>query len=83
MTFTIKTIAAHADNLQAKDLFGIKLPATGPVPSPCVSVCVMDASSGYCQGCLRTLDEIAAWGQADDDTKRAVWAQLAQRAAKT
>ena len=83
MTIATKNIASHAGNTPAKAHFSIKIPAEGPVPSPCVSVCVMDAASGTCKGCLRTLDEIAAWGQADDDTKRAVWAQLSQRAAKT
>ena len=32
------------------------------MPSPCISVCRMDAVSGLCEGCFRTLDEIAAWG---------------------
>ncbi len=49
------------------------------VPSPCMSVCRMDLDTGLCEGCLRTLDEIAAWGRMDDDDKRAVWAQVAQR----
>ena len=29
------------------------------VPSPCTRVCVIDPVSGFCRGCLRTLDEIA------------------------
>ncbi len=53
-----------------------------PAPSPCTGICLLEAASGYCQGCLRTLDEIAAWGQADDAYKRAVWVQLAQRELK-
>lgn len=54
--------------------------APGPVPSPCDSVCTMDERTGWCRGCFRTLDEIAAWAQLDDDAKRAVWRQLAARA---
>ena len=50
------------------------------VPSPCISVCVMDGASGLCQGCWRTLDEIAAWSTLPDAGKRAVWARIAQRA---
>lgn len=50
------------------------------VPSPCISVCVMNAGSGLCQGCWRTLDEIAAWSTLSDAGKRAVWASIAQRA---
>jgi predicted Fe-S protein YdhL (DUF1289 family) len=49
------------------------------VPSPCINVCEMDAASGYCRGCARTIDEIIAWGRLDDDAKRAVWKQLPQR----
>ncbi|MCW5610062.1 MAG: DUF1289 domain-containing protein [Rubrivivax sp.] len=52
------------------------------VPSPCISVCRMDAASGWCEGCLRTLDEIAAWSLLDDEGKRAVWAQLPARRAR-
>jgi predicted Fe-S protein YdhL (DUF1289 family) len=50
-----------------------------PVPSPCVSLCKMNRDTGYCEGCLRTIDEIVAWANADDDYKRAVWAQLRVR----
>jgi predicted Fe-S protein YdhL (DUF1289 family) len=54
--------------------------AQGPVPSPCISVCRMDAVSGLCEGCWRTLDEIASWGMASDGERRALWQQLVQRA---
>ena len=50
--------------------------------SPCMSVCQMDEASGLCQGCLRTLDEIAHWGQADVLAKRAVWALIESRIAQ-
>jgi uncharacterized protein len=50
-----------------------------PVPSPCISVCRMDEASGWCEGCLRTLDEIAAWAALDDAAKRAVWVELGRR----
>ncbi|NUS39561.1 MAG: DUF1289 domain-containing protein [Lysobacter sp.] len=35
------------------------------VLSPCVGVCTLD-DAGLCQGCLRTLDEIAAWSRLSD-----------------
>ncbi len=50
------------------------------LPSPCISVCAMDITSGLCRGCLRTLDEIAAWSKLDDEGKRVVWAHIEQRA---
>ena len=47
--------------------------------SPCINVCVMNAASGLCDGCLRTLDEIAAWSCASDEQKRSIWQRIAQR----
>jgi len=55
------------------------LPEGDIVPSPCINVCRIDADSGLCAGCRRTLDEIAAWSRLDDARKRIVWAQLARR----
>ena len=52
---------------------------TAPVPSPCVSICRMDERSGWCTGCLRTIDEIATWARLDDMAKRAVWKLLPAR----
>ena len=49
------------------------------VASPCVNVCRIDERSGWCEGCLRTIDEIAAWSVLADDAKRAVLAALVQR----
>ena len=39
----------------------------------------MDERSGWCEGCLRTLDEIAEWSVMDERAKRAVWKLLPQR----
>jgi predicted Fe-S protein YdhL (DUF1289 family) len=50
-----------------------------PVPSPCVSLCKMNRDTGFCEGCLRTIDEIVAWSGADDAFKRAVWAEIRRR----
>ena len=51
-----------------------------PVPSPCNSVCRIAPATGLCEGCLRSIDEIAAWSGLDDAGKRAVWERLAARA---
>jgi hypothetical protein len=50
------------------------------VPSPCLSICRMDAATEACEGCFRTLEEIAAWGMASEQQKRAIWKLLVQRA---
>jgi predicted Fe-S protein YdhL (DUF1289 family) len=49
------------------------------VPSPCISVCRIDAASGWCTGCLRTLDEIAGWSRLEDAGKRRVWRSIGLR----
>jgi hypothetical protein len=41
----------------------------------------MDPATGWCRGCLRTIDEIVAWGGLDDEGKRRVWALLPARRA--
>ncbi|MGB5079957.1 MAG: DUF1289 domain-containing protein [Burkholderiales bacterium] len=49
------------------------------VPSPCIDVCRMNPGSGLCEGCGRTLDEIADWSALTADQKSAVLARLAAR----
>lgn len=49
------------------------------IASPCVKVCVMDAERRYCAGCLRTLDEIARWGEMTEVERSLVMASLASR----
>lgn len=51
------------------------------VASPCSSVCRMNAASGLCEGCFRTLDEIAAWSRMDEAGRRGVWKLIEQRIA--
>lgn len=46
------------------------------VPSPCINVCRMDEATGFCEGCLRTLDEIACWSGYTREEKLAVRAKL-------
>ena len=49
------------------------------VASPCIDVCRMNPETGFCDGCFRTIDEIAAWASCDDDEKRAVLARAGSR----
>lgn len=48
-------------------------------PSPCINVCRMDAATGWCEGCQRTLKEIGTWSGLTDADKRAVWKALPVR----
>jgi len=42
-------------------------------------VCALDAATGWCEGCLRTIDEIAAWGALDEPARREIWKRLPAR----
>lgn len=47
--------------------------------SPCIDVCRIDAKTGWCEGCLRTIDEIAAWGALDPAARRSILERLPER----
>jgi len=66
-----ETLAERAVTVQA---------ATDNAPSPCTSVCRMDRLSGFCEGCLRTIPEIAGWSKMEDETRRHVWRAIELRA---
>jgi uncharacterized protein len=51
------------------------------IESPCNQVCVIDAPTGYCIGCGRTLAEIAEWQGAKPLRQRAIIARLQRRLA--
>jgi uncharacterized protein len=52
------------------------------VPSPCISVCQMDARTGLCLGCRRTLQEIADWLEMTPEEKLATLGRVAERASE-
>jgi hypothetical protein len=54
----------------------------GDVQSPCINVCKMNPDTRLCEGCLRTLDEIAAWSGLSNEEKRAVLEQIPERRAR-
>lgn len=55
-------------------------PAAGaPVNSPCISVCKIDTTTGWCEGCLRSIEEIVAWGQWSAPQRLDVWRELESR----
>lgn len=49
--------------------------------SPCINVCRMDPVRGLCEGCLRTLDEIARWAQTDDADRAVILENVERRRA--
>ncbi len=60
----------------------MNVPLLAPVASPCINVCQMDAATGWCAGCLRNLDEIAAWSRLNEAAKQAVSDSLPLRRAE-
>jgi prolyl-tRNA editing enzyme YbaK/EbsC (Cys-tRNA(Pro) deacylase)/predicted Fe-S protein YdhL (DUF1289 family) len=80
----VPVVAAEAPNPRQTAIDHLRtcaanIPATGDVPSPCISVCQINAVTGSCEGCFRTLDEIAGWSVATPEAKRSVWRAIAQR----
>ncbi len=53
--------------------------ASSTIPSPCIQVCKIDAETGLCRGCLRTVPEIKAWKTAGDAEREAILAAAAAR----
>jgi predicted Fe-S protein YdhL (DUF1289 family) len=47
--------------------------------SPCIRVCVIDPASQLCEGCGRTLQEIAEWSRLSESERRAIMATLSER----
>jgi predicted Fe-S protein YdhL (DUF1289 family) len=49
------------------------------IESPCVKVCTLDARSGICLGCGRTIDEIARWTVMNAAERTRVMDELSDR----
>jgi hypothetical protein len=39
----------------------------------------MDAKREFCEGCLRSIDEIRAWSTSTDAQKKMIWSSITQR----
>ncbi len=52
------------------------------VQSPCIGVCSMDDSTGFCQGCYRSMDEIQGWWDLDNSQKQVVVELASEREAE-
>ena len=52
-----------------------------PLRTPCVRVCAVNPKTGWCEGCFRTLKEIANWGRFSTAERDAIMASLPARQA--
>ncbi len=49
------------------------------IESPCIKTCVIDPATRLCDGCGRTIDEIAVWSTYTNDDRRRIMADLPSR----
>lgn len=49
------------------------------IESPCILVCSIDMTTGFCFGCGRTRDEIGAWTMISPETRREIMSGLPAR----
>ncbi|HEY5793464.1 MAG TPA: DUF1289 domain-containing protein [Bosea sp. (in: a-proteobacteria)] len=53
------------------------------ISSPCIKACMLDPVSKLCEGCGRSLAEIARWGSMSETERLAIMAKLRERSAAT
>ena len=49
------------------------------IVSPCIGVCAINDSNGFCHGCYRTVEEIREWWNMTDEEREKVMGALDQR----
>ncbi len=52
------------------------------VQSPCIGICRINARSGLCEGCFRTVEEISSWTRMRDEERGQVIWLVEQRQAE-
>jgi predicted Fe-S protein YdhL (DUF1289 family) len=75
-----KTIASSTKSKNTLSLMA-QTDRPSPIESPCNKVCVIDAASGLCIGCGRSLVEIGGWIAMTADERRRIMAELPARRA--
>jgi len=49
------------------------------IESPCIGVCVIDPTTDWCEGCFRTLEEVASWGTSSAGQRRQILDEAERR----
>jgi len=52
------------------------------ISSPCIKACLLDPVSKLCEGCGRSLAEIARWSSMSEAERLAIMARLRERLAE-
>lgn len=47
--------------------------------TPCINVCVINKSTGLCEGCARSVHEIARWSSITPAERRSIMSELPAR----
>lgn len=50
-----------------------------PAASPCVLICQIESTTGYCWGCGRTIEEIGGWSVYPEAKRSTVMLELPER----
>ncbi|WP_342027550.1 DUF1289 domain-containing protein [Filomicrobium insigne] len=53
-----------------------------PMESPCINICAISDETEMCEGCYRTIDEIASWSRLTAEERKRIMALLPERKAK-
>lgn len=53
-----------------------------PIKTPCIKVCAIEAKTGWCLGCGRSLPEIAQWSAIEESQRDSVMDDLPRRIEK-
>jgi len=59
----------------------VSLPAPDSL-SPCIAICRLDRSTGWCEGCYRTAEEIAGWLAKSEAERHAILGRVEERRRK-
>ena len=49
------------------------------IKSPCINICKMNPQTKLCEGCKRTIEEIASWSMLTDEEKAIIIQELRLR----
>jgi hypothetical protein len=74
----LSDIEAKQRRREERRVLRLRALAEGP-PSPCISVCQIDDTTGLCLGCRRTIDEIRDWIIMPKQEREKLLEALAQR----
>jgi predicted Fe-S protein YdhL (DUF1289 family) len=53
------------------------------IQSPCVGVCALSDTTGFCQGCYRTIEEIREWWNMTDEVRAKTMSEVDERMANS